>query len=862
MSTPPLDPAAPYQGRLGRTLQTSILISSTSGPIFPASLHTGVNVTSHPDLADALASGTLHHVPCPFDPHTHYELALPLHYHDEVNRIFALLLPDALRHEEFKHRSALLGELAKEHDVLPDYVRNFQTVFSLDHLLPHHAPPSPSLDTRSSQLDAVQERLDRERLRMEEIEMRIAAERDELKQERDNYQQAMEEIRKENQRLEALRLNLEQRQHHLDSRHSPDPVERTQVVTDDQLLEIVSDHDDPPLTDAEPLLEVGELLHSHPEPPGQEGQLGQSHRDESDAAALASAATQMTSAPRPPVPRSFDELTPLASSLHENALLLPGDPDGLLAACLISPEQLSLLLDSRPQLFLQYRVLHGAPIFSLLWGGTDDKDQLTHHRLWPIDPVTERHHIQALARRTAIRFAFYDASSRQLLRTLDAHAPLEENARWGLQKADQLLATSPHVKDHIAAAHRALLDPQMDHLGSMRHNFTPHSFSSLQTLSQIKLASGIVGYWSSAMFDHLIGQRSFPLAWFSSIQSRVAAAAYDAGIFLQDDLRHLVVHELGLEDDDAGVLDTLFVHFAERCVGLKPNDLDPLQQWENWEALFELASLLGHEPEQELVELAQTSLRRAQDYQQAEVAMEEEHPPAVASSLSAPPLAPLLTSSSNPPSQLVVAKRSEATGVTYFLPDDAVLDRFDDLHTMNQADLLLLLEDPAGRLEAAQVLLDRFGASVTAPVLQASEKMQTGEIAAIATFLETRSDGLEGPLVRALEHAGPSTIYIVAHALASQKNEDALPTLLGALDDPARQGNPKALAKVLSSYGSNILPSLANHIKSHGPTRHTTTLLHELGKQDPSLLDTWSKDPHNAVRQAAQNAQKSLQSQD
>ena len=160
-----------YQGRLGRTSKTSVLISSRTGPIFPASVHTSVNVTEDPELREELLAGQLNRVACPFEPGRTYDLAIPLRYHDEERRLFVLLIPEALRHEEFKHRSEMLQELAKEREVLPEYVRSFHTVFSLEQLtalLEAPEPAAPELAAPAEPEPAAPEDEARARARLDE----------------------------------------------------------------------------------------------------------------------------------------------------------------------------------------------------------------------------------------------------------------------------------------------------------------------------------------------------------------------------------------------------------------------------------------------------------------------------------------------------------------------------------------------------------------------------------------------------------------------------------------------------------------------------------------------------------------------
>ena len=63
-------------------------------------------------MREKLFDGELNRVPSPFSERT-YDLAIPVRYHDEELRLFVLVIPESLRHEEFKHRSELLNEMAR-----------------------------------------------------------------------------------------------------------------------------------------------------------------------------------------------------------------------------------------------------------------------------------------------------------------------------------------------------------------------------------------------------------------------------------------------------------------------------------------------------------------------------------------------------------------------------------------------------------------------------------------------------------------------------------------------------------------------------------------------------------------------------
>ncbi|CAD7695610.1 unnamed protein product [Ostreobium quekettii] len=862
-----------YKGRLGRTSKTSVLISSHAGPVFPASVYTGVNVTEDPELREKLFDGELNRVPSPFSERT-YDLAIPVRYHDEELRLFVLVIPESLRHEEFKHRSELLNEMAREREVLPDYVKNFRTVFDAEALAtleqsqlaaltapaadageeasdeagpnevtvlsksPLPAPPAvdtaaleeeradikrerdhlekkrEELSLKETQLGDVSERLERERERMEEVEMNIATEREEIDRDRQRLILEREEIERERQQLEATRLNLEQRE--LEAAQGGAIVaaeEKTQVVTDDQFIEVVEDDPVDLVLDEKEILEEHDVVTSAPST----GLLSETAlpADTPDDEFGPDDATHITQVPglnAVHVSSTFDETYASGQDYYTRVV------DGyVVAAWRTGKKAVDRVLDNDPKLFIQYAVIEECPLATILLASLDDGHKLSESFGWPLDVThdNDRAVIDALMAESAVRFAFYDRKGK-LIRSYDAKADLEANVRWIKEKADDFLADASGAAGVFGTATEVFFSDDYERLGSMRHNFYKSSFEDLRAPSEIKLAAGIVGYWSSGdVFDYLIGNRSFPLC-------------------------------------------------------LKPNDLDPIEQWENWDALLEFADESGVQPDPDVVELAQAALRRAQEFQQQEEELPgertqitqipteakakggegDEKLPANMPKLPGPPAFNL----SDENDGLVVARRSETTGVTYFLPDDDVLDSFDDMSTMSKDDLLLLLEDANGRLEAAQMLIERFGAPVVSRVLEGSEEMMAGEVASLAKFLETRADGLEGELVRCIESGGPSATYIASHALVQVKSTSAIPTLLDALRDPKRQGNLEVLATTLAGYGDKLVPALTRTIKSKGHDDAVVALLRRLGQRDEELLNNLAKDRNRRIREAAKAA--------
>ncbi len=176
----PSEPAA-LQGDLGRTRHRNVTVTSANGDTFRATILELLNVTESPHIKAAFMAGQATDV---VDPHSRqrYTLALPVIYHDERLRLFALVLPDSLRHAELDERARLLTRFSEAGVALPRYVREFKTVFGPQGI----AALEAQLSTRDDEAGA--QALLQQRLEVEEQARTLISER---------------------HGLEALRLNLE-----------------------------------------------------------------------------------------------------------------------------------------------------------------------------------------------------------------------------------------------------------------------------------------------------------------------------------------------------------------------------------------------------------------------------------------------------------------------------------------------------------------------------------------------------------------------------------------------------------------------------------------------------------------------------
>src|SRR5690554_1030778 len=873
-----------------QTARTSIQVTGRQGDVFRAEVYRCINITRDPQLAQELVSGAIYQVADPAGEQP-YELAFPIRYHDEKKRVFALILPEELRHQEFKLRAELLQDFSQVRGVVPDYIRNFRTIYGVTQLAElgeearvsetdssdRRTPevPTPAevdvmagdqlladggaaqhshaeldeawskveqereqLARERQQLDEVRERIDRERARMEEIDRELSAERAELG-----------ELRAE---LQVASLNLEQKKMQFEQgvRHSA-PVEATQVVTDDQFVEIYHS------TDAPESEEISEAFYEEADEATRLLDTRYALGDlPDDLAAVEALSPCITRVDAVGVAKTYEGNKDAQIGFINGRVVADARVSNAGLASLEQADELSF--------FVQGSFAHPGdtpdyPFVGLVLAALDADEQAQISVGWALDARApeDAQILDKLEANLEFHVALYDESG-DLHGVYEILAPLHQNLSWIRARIEDRFgamgAQDPAQKP--GAFERAAEDwgaQSFERLGVLRHNFAPDSFADASTPAELSLAAGIVGYWSEPeRFEYLLAHRSFPLGQFDAIQKRVVRRAVQQGIYIGDALRVLAV-EMGLAADDVDLAQRLVAEFAEISVGLRPSDLNPFQEWENWDALLGLCESVGLAVDPDVLELAEASLKRAQDFQDAEddgvpqanepeFELEEINHGEVDFDPSIELSAPL------------VARRSETTGVTYFLPDDALLDTFDDLAEMTFEDLGLLLEDSNGRLEAAQMLVERFEARGANAALQGAENMTTIEVAALARFVEGKAQRLEVELLDYLEQAGPSATYIIARALAGIASEAAIPALILAFRDPKRSGNVRNLARVIAKYGEAVLPQLKRSIRDDGHDASTSILLTELERLYPGLLARLAMDRSKKVRRAASAA--------
>lgn len=193
----------------------------------------------------------------------------------------------------------------------------------------------------------------------------------------------------------------------------------------------------------------------------------------------------------------------------------------------------------------------------------------------------------------------------QVYRDLQVQLPLEPNVEYLLEQARNHKDSIDSGLRNVSQAVSLFQRDEFDRMGQMSHNFNHDSFSEIRTPAQARLASGIIAYWSEPeQHDYLVSIKSFPLEYFQTIQKRVLAACVDSGIFVPLHLMRKAT-EFGLGNSVPELLRRMLANFAEVNLNLRQaNDLDPWDNVENWQNLFDLCDQFDVAIDDDIEELA------------------------------------------------------------------------------------------------------------------------------------------------------------------------------------------------------------------------------------------------------------------
>ena len=280
------------------------------------------------------------------------------------------------------------------------------------------------------------------------------------------------------------------------------------------------------------------------------------------------------------------------------------------------PAESSRILDKGGSLRFHFQLhrLPTYPIIAALLIFENHEKEIQHVLQCPmdIDETKSLIFLDLLMQNFSLRIDLCD-NAYNVYRDIQVQQPLEGNVEYIINEARTWKSTISSSLDFQDAI-KKFEDPEYDRLGKMTHNFSQDTFHTLESPSMARLAAGIVSYWSSPeQFDYLVAVKSFPLSYFESIQKRVLQACLEFGIHVSDALLERAI-QLGFGHSISELLRKLLSSFAEVNLQIKyTNDLDPWDNLENWQQLFNACDQHGIEVDAAIEELAEAAERRCHE---------------------------------------------------------------------------------------------------------------------------------------------------------------------------------------------------------------------------------------------------------
>jgi hypothetical protein len=361
--------------------------------------------------------------------------------------------------------------------------------------------------------------------------------------------------------------------------------------------------------------------------------------------------------------------------------------------------------------------------------GTDGADEELLHWLMDHEEDLDGEAIGLLAQSFRPVVVLFDGDNRPR-KAIPFERPLEDNVRAAVDAATAWRASRETADWHTAAAQVAA--DGFDRLGGMEHPFHRDAFTRLESPGHVRFALGILDYWSrEENRDYLSFVKSFPMEEFRVILRRALSTSVEFGIALTDGLAEMAI-DLGVVPTRRELVRGALASFAEVALRLKPNDLDEVAQWENWQALLEQAEARGVPVDPSILQLAERAMERVRQMVEG-AAPEGQAEPEAEPAREAP--------------EVDAEADAEEDGL------DSTADLIDDseivvapLEERSDGDLVALLDDDELAAEAGRVLRERGGAGVAAALVT---RVAKGEGAGRSYAVDTLG-GLGGDAFKAV----------------------------------------------------------------------------------------------------------------
>lgn len=658
-----------YEGTLGRTRLRSVHVTLPSGFVRLIQVYDRLNVSTDPQLRESAISGALHRF------ETGEALVMPFVYHDPGARKLALVVPELLRHDELALRSKLLAELADDRESpIPAYVAEATVVVGLSalgkYLESKHSRAArgelekreKALEVREAELarredaakeaaiavkderknvDARGEALEQREGRLHGRAEQVTRREDELRLYSEELDAARADLAMREQELESRMEMLQQREEELATRSATEaipapkdsallgdndvvqlaPAEDMDELLDDEdveelepletspgeivaeLADAVEMVDEPldPISDVEEIVddveeivddiddlevvEVEDITGLHAIPADErEGRISESNTQVSAAKARVS---EPPSPPEPP-PGPTPSVAPPAGFAARRASAVATLHEGTVRIFAKLPQGKEDALEegATHDLLAQLVVVEECPVVLLTVVERAGESRPTVLRA-AVDPRSDdgREMLETLRRGFRARVVLFTASG-TYLRAVDASAPREGNAQRINERVAKMRAAA--AVDVATALPRVLSAPPP--IAAENHPFAPEAErKEARNVTEAKGALDALEKWSDhERMDHAVLVLSIPVDQVEGSIKQILEGAVSYGLPLPGRLRKRALG-LGVADDAAALVARQIEAFSKTT---KPKDrggLDAEGAAAGWEALLEAA---------------------------------------------------------------------------------------------------------------------------------------------------------------------------------------------------------------------------------------------------------------------------------
>jgi hypothetical protein len=292
--------------------------------------------------------------------------------------------------------------------------------------------------------------------------------------------------------------------------------------------------------------------------------------------------------------------------------------DAVLACAALPADSLEHFIGGPIELRVQLHRLPSYPVVTLTFiAGRSESSTETivgEQLLFvPLDVARAAHRVvlEALGQKTKLTLELYDPDYLPVV-AHEISAPVEENVRRIISEAKDAL-------DRLAPATRAfergraqLMAPKYDRLGHTALDL-PGELDTLEMPSAVRAALAAVARWSEPSGEaYLVEIRGLPLSVWRTTRARIIRRALDSGIAVPRSLVERSAREHVAPLPSWQELLAIGVRrFAEVAARQRPSDLTAAEEAENWEALLRECALAGVVIDDTVRSLAQAALKRA-----------------------------------------------------------------------------------------------------------------------------------------------------------------------------------------------------------------------------------------------------------